>query len=410
MRSIGGCLILLVFAATSAAQLPEAWQHWRYSAPIQIASSSSDRLVSVLVPSSATTRARRDWIDLRVIDSHGDEVPFVLHARLGGKTSNRSQVPLLEPSAVEGSYQQAVADTGSRGAVHNSIRLHLETGQNLLSWVEIAVSGDLKDWQVVRAKAPIYVLRAQGMGENTDVSYPDSASRYVRIRILDGSGKYKLRSAEVGFESSTIAERVPTGVVLVGSTNRPGQSVWTSDADASAIPVSRVEFQTTRTSFRRFATVESSDDGERWRLVKGGDILRQSDDTGERAWMTIDFPEEHARRWRITVNNRNDPPVADLRPALLTAPRRVVLRAAPRRIVPAALRKLARSGAELRHVAVDSRRDVGRGRTGDARRRGGQSGLGRSFAVDRALRRRAVGGAGAGRGHPRCGGCSDTEN
>jgi hypothetical protein len=320
------CLILLAFTANLAAQLPEAWWHWRYSAPIETAPASIGRLVSVTIPSPVTTRSRRDWTDLRVIDSRGGEVPFVLHARLGGKSSNRRLVPLLEPSAVEGRYQQAVADTGSGGAVHNSVKLGFETKQNLLSWVEIAVSGDLKDWRVVRDRAPIYVLRAEGMGENTDVSYPDSASRYVRIRILDGSGKYRLRSAELGYQTDAIAERAPSGVALAASTSRSRQSVWTSDADASAFPVSRVEFQTTQTSFFRSATVESSDDGERWQPVTGGDILRQPDSAGERAWLILDFPEEHARRWRITVNNRNDAPVADLRPVLLTAPRRIVLR------------------------------------------------------------------------------------
>jgi hypothetical protein len=326
VRSLAHCLVLLAFTANLAAQLPEAWRHWRYSARIGTAPTSIGRLVSVPVPARVTTRARRDWIDLRVIDSRGGEVPFMLHARLGGKSFNRRQVPLLEPSAVEGRYQQAVADTGSGGVVHNSVKLGFETNQNLLSWVEIAVSGDLKDWRVVRERAPIYVLRAEGMGENTDVSYPDSASRFVRIRILDGSGKYRLRSAELGYQTAAIAERVPSGVALAASTNRSGQSVWTSDADASAFPVSRVEFQTTQTSFYRFATVESSDDGERWRPVTGGDILRQPDSSGERAWLILDFPEEHARRWRIAVNNRNDAPVADLRPILLTAPRRIVLR------------------------------------------------------------------------------------
>jgi hypothetical protein len=326
VRSMVGCLILLAFTGNLAAQLPEAWWHWRYSAPIETAPTSGSRLVRVPVPAPVTTRARRDWTDLRIIDSRGGEVPFVLHARLGGKSFNRHQVPLLEPSAIEGRYQQAVADTGPGGAVHNSVKLHFETNQNLLSWVEIAVSSDLNDWRVVRDRAPIYVLRAEGMGENTDVSYPDSVSRYVRIRILDGSGKYKLRSAELGYQTDAIAERVPSGIGLTASTNRSGQSVWTSDADASASPISRVEFQATQTSFFRSATVESSDDGERWGLVRGGDILRQPGGEGERAWLVIDFPEEHARHWRITVNNRNDAPVTDLRAILLTAPRWIVLR------------------------------------------------------------------------------------
>ena len=147
VRHILLAFTLLAFTVNLAARLPEAWWHWRYSAPIETAPASSGRLVGVPVPASVTARARRDWTDLRVIDSRGGEVPFVLHARLGGKSFNRRQVPLLEPSAVAGRYQQAVADTGPGGVVHNSIKLHFETNQNLLSWVEIAVSGDLKEWR-----------------------------------------------------------------------------------------------------------------------------------------------------------------------------------------------------------------------------------------------------------------------
>ena len=102
MRSTVGGLILLAFTGNLAAQLPEAWWHWRYSAAIETAPTSGSRLVRGPVPGPVTTRARRDWTDLRIIDSRGGEVPFVLHARLGGKSFNRHQVPLLEPSAVRG--------------------------------------------------------------------------------------------------------------------------------------------------------------------------------------------------------------------------------------------------------------------------------------------------------------------
>lgn len=329
MKSIVRALVFLACTASLAAQLPAAWQSWRYSAPIAAPTVSSARLIGVAVPAFVTTRARRDFIDLRVIDGHGDEVPFVLLARTGGKTVARKSVQLLEPSVVAGAYRQVVVDAGEGTQIHNSAKLHLSTQKNLMGWVEIAVSGDLKDWRVICERAPIYVLREAGMGENTEVTYPDSVSRYLRIRVLDGVDFYLITGVDVGRETSSTAERVPAAIDLRASTDRQGNSVWTSEADAAAWPLSRLEFQAPDRMFYRHVTVESSDAGGPWHLVAAGDVLRAPDGARERSWLAVDVPETYARRWRVTVDNRSDVPVAGLSPVLLTAVRRVVLNQEP---------------------------------------------------------------------------------
>ena len=327
MRVATGGLALAMLAATVAAQIPEAWRNWRYSAPIVIAPEHPGGLVSVTVPPYVTARAARGWTDLRVIDSAGGERPFVLHARMGGRSFDRRSLPLLEPGIVDGQYQQAIVDTGDDRVLHNSMRLGIDTNGTLLTRVEVAVSGDLVDWRVVRDDAPIYLLRAEGMGENTDVRYPDSVSRYVRIRVLDGTGSYTLRSVEIGAERSAVAERVAAPVTLGMSTGPAGESVWTTGDEAGHVPMSRIEFESAVAPFVRPVALEASDDGRRWRRVATGEILKSSDAAGSREWLTIDFAEEYAARWRITVDNRSDAPVADLRARLLTAPRHVVFRA-----------------------------------------------------------------------------------
>ena len=325
MRSLTRCLIVLAFTATVAAQLPETWQHWRFFAPVTLGSIAHGGLAAVPVPVSVSAQARRGWIDLRLIDATGAEVPFVLHARQRDASFERRQVPLLEPTSVEGQYQQAIADAGEQATTHNAMRLGIQTDQNLLGFVEIAVSSDLKEWRVVRDRAPIFVLTAEGRGQNTDVSYPESASRYVRIRILEGSGKYALRSAELGHQVAAMAEYAPAQVALTPFMGTSGRTVWTSDGDASAVPLSRVSFETTQTSFARSVTVENSDDGERWVTVTTGRISG-ADAAGGRASLAIGFPETYGRRWRIAVDHHSDAPVADLNPVLLTVPRRVVWR------------------------------------------------------------------------------------
>ena len=132
MKSAVRSLMLLACTATVAAQVPEAWRNWRYSAPVESLPAAAGQLVGVLVPAPVTAKARRDWTDLRVIDSKGREVPFILHARFGGESFVRHPVTLLEPTAVEGQYQQVVADAGEGTTTHNALRLTVQTDQNLL--------------------------------------------------------------------------------------------------------------------------------------------------------------------------------------------------------------------------------------------------------------------------------------
>ena len=78
-------LLLGVLGAMQA--LPAPWKHWQYSAAITVPPALSPRFVRVLIPDQVSRRAREDWPDLRVIDDSGREVPFVLHARLGRRSS-----------------------------------------------------------------------------------------------------------------------------------------------------------------------------------------------------------------------------------------------------------------------------------------------------------------------------------
>lgn len=322
------CVVFVMAAAALQAQLPEAWQHWRFSSPIVVSDPAArGELVRVEVSADAAARARPDFADLRVIDDSGRELPYVLIARTGNRSLTRRDVPLLEPTAVPGEYRQVIADAGPEPAVHNSVHLRIEARQNLLGWVEVAVSADLGEWRVIRDSAPIYVLQAEGMGANTDVSYPDSASRYVRIRVQAGTDAYAISGAAIGYESATPAEYAPAQIPLRPEAGDEANSVWVSPEPAPATPVSRVSFRSGTEAFARRVTVEYQDDRGDWRVAARGEVLQAPGATGTRAWLTVDVPETTAARWRVTIHNGSDAPVPGLVPELLMTPRWVLFRA-----------------------------------------------------------------------------------
>jgi uncharacterized protein DUF3999 len=319
---------MVAVATVAMAQLPVAWKNWQYSAPIDAGTTDTSRYVSVVLPVGVMTHAARGLGDLRVIDDQGKEVPYALSARLGGRATDQRSATLLEPSVVAGQYSQAMFDLGKGTRVHNVIKIDVEGQDEFMTWVEVAVSDDHEHWRVVRERAPIYRL-AQPTEAHTAITYPESVSRYLRVRILDGAHPYHIAGGSVIHEVVTDAERVAAGVTLTASTSAGTTSVWT--ADAPPLPISEVRFAIDQKAFYRPVSVETSDDGEHWAYAASGEIYRTVEGGQPREALSVQFAEREAAHWRVTVYNRNDAPLAGTTVQLWTTPRRIIVRQEPGR-------------------------------------------------------------------------------
>ena len=320
-------LVAVAAAMLAMAQLPVAWKNWRYSVPIDAPATEAALYISVTVPAVVMAHAARGLSDLRVIDADGKEVPYALTAKIGGRVTDRREARLLEPSVVAGQYSQALFDLGKDPRVHNAITIGVEGQDDLLTWAEVAVSDDHSHWRVVRERAPIYRLQQSGLDDRTTISYPESVARYLRLRILDGSHPYTIGRGDVVYEQITEAERVKAGVTLSAAAGAAGASVWT--ADSAAVPMSEVRFETPQKTFYRPVSVEASDDGTNWVRVGSGEILRTVEAGQPRESLAVSFPEHAAAHWRVTVLNRNDAALTDVRAELYATPRHVVMLQAP---------------------------------------------------------------------------------
>ena len=321
---------LLTIATPMAGQMPAGWREWLYGSAIDTDTVSSPRLTSVVVSDEITSLAQPDWSDVRVIDDAGREIPYVLHARFGGKRVDLHTARVLEPSFVPGKHAQIILDAGPGGAIHNSVRLQLQAKEDLITWVEIAVSDDASEWRVLRERGSIFILRQEGRGEKLDVSYPDSPARYLRARVLEDPARYALTGAALGFERSRPGEHVGVGLSFVRRTDDPRRSVWQTPAGPPR-PVSEIRFETSRNGFVRPVTIEWSEDGKEWHRAGAGEISRLIEGGQTRESLSVVFDERRAAEWRIAVFDGNDTPLADLVPAAFTTPRRVVFQQEPGR-------------------------------------------------------------------------------
>jgi hypothetical protein len=312
--------------------LPEAWRHWRYSAPIGVPESAEPQLVRALVPDVVSRKALPFWPDLRVVDDAGREVPFVLHARQRQHSREQRDARLLDVTYQPGHDTRATVDLGADARIHNAIEIETPD-REFFARVTVDVSNDGRTWRILQDAAPIYRFQSSGLEGNQVVRYVDNSSRYVRLRIAGGAERFPLQVVRACHEVEREAELLPIEASPTPDPAAPANESWWRADSLAAAPVSRVAFDVAKPAFHRPVRVRVSDDGETWRTVGRGEIYRLVAGTSgreeEREALHVDFPETIARMVRVEVVNRDDPPLEDARPRLLSTPRRVVFQAVP---------------------------------------------------------------------------------
>ncbi len=328
-------LLLTCVALAAGAQPAGDWRGWRYWAPISANETDSTRLVRANVPAWVTARSQPGWVDLRVVDDAGREVPYVLHAREEQRERVVRAAKLLEVTYAPGENTQGIVDLGADAGVHNSIEVHTAE-PDFFVWVEVAISPDAHNWRILRERVPIYRFRAEGLEGNRAIRYNDSQSRYLRLRVLEGKRRFPLEGVTVARDRVAEAEREQMDATFHHDAAPPRQQTWWKADIGSAQPISEIRFAVAEPDFYRALRVSASNDGQLWRQVGSGDIFRvrrkgYGEEDSDRERVCLNFSETRARYWRIEVLDRDDPPLEKLGISIFTTPRRVVFRQEPGR-------------------------------------------------------------------------------
>jgi hypothetical protein len=331
-RRVAATLVFCTLAVPVVrAQLSEEWKNWQYFRPITPEAVEPD-LVRVTLAVEVYGLAQSSLADLRLIDEGGSEVPFVLYARVGQEERKWRRGELTNLGFTPGDYTQVIVDVGADGELHNA--LEIQTGINeFFAWVEVAASEDQEAWRIVRDKGPIYRFEDVNEG-NTLISYPETRSRWLRLRILEEERRFPVYGCRIAYEIVEEPERVALPSVLGFDTQAPAdESRWQVDLGVANVPASAVSFEAAQPEFHRAVRVQVSEDGDTWRSVGRGDIYRYlapgEAENREPSSMRVPFSEARGRYWRVSVLNRNDAPVEGLGPTLEGTPRHVVFRPEP---------------------------------------------------------------------------------
>ncbi|HXW18139.1 MAG TPA: DUF3999 family protein [Candidatus Acidoferrales bacterium] len=325
---LAGIAELAAFDANAASTFPPGWSHWRYSREMNLAPIERRTLVSASIPEEIYSHSANRLADLRVVDDRGREVPYALDVPTGETRVEHRSAKMREQSFVPGEFSQFILDVNLPANFYNAVKIDTRE-TDFLTWAEVAVSDDAREWRIVCDRAPLFRFNKQNLQGTQTLHYSDTNARYIRLRALDGAKRFQLSSVEVLYEVSSPAERVAVSAppAPIAFSDR-SQSAWEADLPAQ-LPIDEVRFETEEPEFSRSVTVETSEDRNDWSFAGSGEIYRFRRDDALREWLNVGFAEDWSPHWRIRVANGSNSPLAGARVTFYMTPRRLVFHADP---------------------------------------------------------------------------------
>ena len=312
--------LLTVLAVTgalwaAAVSADFALADWRYLKPVTLPEGlAGGELVELTLDREVFHDSAPGQRDLRLIRNGEEEVAYQL--ALSREREERQPVPVKvrDLGYQPGEYSSFVADVGEGGRLHNEVEISTG-GKNFRRETVIETSEDARTWLVVQEGAEIFdftVAEQDFTARNTRVSYPQSAARYLRVRVINGQEEpLAITGAKVNL---TEYEPAVETAYRPSVTNRVEEAdtqstILTLDLGSRGIPIYRLSWQTPAVNFHRSMVIEGSDDLENWQWL--GQEAVYSYDTpkfvGQR--LQVSFPESFYRYYRATVRNEDNPPL-----------------------------------------------------------------------------------------------------
>jgi len=306
--------IVFLFSAVPAGADFEI-KNWRYEKTIQLPRLSRTGLVELSFDEEVFANASQGLRDVRILDSNGQETPYklVVERKAVERASLTGRV--LDKSFIPGEYSFFVIDLGQAGLFHNQVDIR-SSSLNFRREAIVEASNDAKTWSVVNRKAIIYDYTDAEAGlkaRNTRIKYPESTKRYLRIKVINKDEEpLNISGAAVFYEKATLATAVSYSATIIEQSidEERRASRLVLDLGSSGLPNNSLSIQTSSSNFQRDIGIEGSNDKEKWNIVKSRDVIfafRTPKFTGSK--FNVGYPENTYRYLRLTIFNRDNPPL-----------------------------------------------------------------------------------------------------
>jgi Protein of unknown function (DUF3999) len=310
-----------------SADLPDQWRSWRYSRAIAAAPGNGDGPAELTLPWEIYPHCRAGCDDLRILNAHGEEVPFVPKENPAHKNAASQVAQVIENSFVADRFTQAIGDFGEAHATYDRVKVET-TCADFIVWAEVALSDDGKTWRIVEPRAPIARFRSREVDGTQTIPFQGLSSRYVRVRIADPSKQFPVSGiSALREEAYTVQTQGFPAAFAEEKSGDPSESVWRTSLASLNQPLSELAIRTETAEFYRAVRISGSADGREWSYWGSGIIYRYKQTGKTKELVRIEFPENTGNRFvRVEVMNGNDQPLANVSFSLAAIPRTLLFK------------------------------------------------------------------------------------
>lgn len=244
--------------------------------------------------------ARPGFADVRVVDAHGDQVPW-RHVPEGRLAIGHDAAVLN--SGRRGETAVALVDVGPTRRVYERVELGI-AGGNFVGNVT-AFGSDRRGGRFARlSTTTVYDVRGAQSARSTTIVLPPTDYRYLELRA---TGVRRISGATVlgALERTDLVRRRHA---LLGARNRGRTTVSTLDFGLPGVPVTRLELRAADASYDRPVFVEGSNDRATFVPVAQGRMTRAPRIVSP----ALDL-DSRFRYLRVTIENGDDPPLRSVR-------------------------------------------------------------------------------------------------
>ncbi|MHC4425267.1 MAG: DUF3999 family protein [Planctomycetota bacterium] len=271
--NLAAAIVVLLAGMTSNVLAFDPAQ-WKYQAAVTIEGGTGEYCGLTLAP-GIYDAARPDLGDIRLVDTHGEQVPYVL-AEPKDITKRQKFQPAIINRVTNADGAAMVTLDFADKAAKNSIEV-ITQDNNFRRAVKVEGSNDNIEFFTLIEHAYVFAVSYDRRFEQVDL--PANDYRYLRITVSPMAGEEKspvideVRAFKI---EESLAERQPVEMVPVehSEDEQNNSSLYVYDLVYRRLPVSEIKLDIADDSFYRYVAVEGRDAATR-KVKVGGEDNRQ---------------------------------------------------------------------------------------------------------------------------------------
>jgi len=298
-------LVALTIVADAQTSLAFDPNEWRNTQTVEVPAKG---LVRVSVPATTLDAAQPGLEDLRIVDSTGNQVPYLIERMLPDSESTIR--PTEFRSTIENGATRLNLKTGT-GAPISGVSLETPATQ-FMKAADVEGSNDGRTWTKLAGGDSLFQL--PNGATKLRVSVPEGAWQFLRITIDElGSPPVPFTGAQL-HKARTNAPAEAVAVTIKSRDESPGITRLALDLGAANLTLGSLRIESNEPVFTRPVTLavpEVSDDGIRERNINDAVIYRVSVKGKNEAHLEIPLELQiQTRELLVLIRNEDSPPIS----------------------------------------------------------------------------------------------------